>query len=185
MDYSLDSLSALEIELYYSMPEDKVFDELNVELEANGTFAKNRKIHEDYLELFNSTSAEEIKYEALKRLIFLNWYSVIEPNYFTGISDLNVKVIFNSYSILNDYIKTEKLDEELNWMLKFYSSWDWAILNFSENRLSELTKFVKSVDTSISSYPINQLSKGTMDNRGQMGLYWISMDVEVKDSLLK
>lgn len=180
MDYSLDSLSALEIELYYSMPEDKDFDELNEELEANGTFAKNRKIHEDYLELFNSTSASGIKYEALKRLIFLNWYSVIEPNYFTGISDLNEKVIFNSYSIINEYIKNEKMDNELNWMLQFYSCWDWAILNFSENKLSELTKFVKAVDNSISTYPKQKLPKGTMKNRGQMGLYWISMQVEVE-----
>lgn len=105
MNYSLDSLSALEIELYYSMPQDKDFDELNEELESSGTFAKNRKIHEDYLELFNSASDAGIKYEALKILIFLNWYSVIEPNYFTGISDLNEKVIFNSYSIINEYIK--------------------------------------------------------------------------------
>ncbi|MFA6278285.1 MAG: hypothetical protein WC622_16165 [Pedobacter sp.] len=179
MDYTLDSLSALEIELYYSLPDDKHFDELNEELEANGTFAKNRKIHEDYLELFNSVSDSAIKYEALKRIIFLNWYSLIEPDYFTGISNLNEKVIYKSYSIINDYIKNEKLDEELNWMMKFYSSWDWAILNFSENRLPYLTKFVKAVDTSISSYPKQKLPQGTMRNRGQMGLYWISMQVEV------
>lgn len=95
MDYSLDSLSVLEIELYYSMPEDKHFDELNEELEANGTFAKNRKINEDYLELSNSASDPAIKYEALKRIIFLNWYSLIEPNYFTGISNLNEKLSIN------------------------------------------------------------------------------------------
>lgn len=184
MDYLLDSLSALELELYYSMSEDKSFDELNEELEANGTFAKNRKIHKDYLELFNSTSDTATKYEALKRLIFLNWYSIIEPNFFTGISDLNETVIFDSYSILNDYIDTKKLDGELKWMLQFYSSWDWAILNFSENRLFALTDFVKNVDVSISTYPKNKLPQGTMDNRGQMGLYWNSMQVEIDTTQL-
>jgi hypothetical protein len=65
-------------------------------------------------------------------------------------------------------------------MLFFYSSWDYTILPISENKLEALTAFVKGVDTSISSYPKNHLPKGIMDNRGQMGICWISMSVEMK-----
>lgn len=178
MDYSLDNLSALELKLYNSIPNNLNFGDN--QLEVDGTFDKYRNLHADYFQLLLTTSDEIIKLEALKRLIFLSWYSYTEPSIFTGIESLNNEIMFNSYSILNDYIRANKLDKELEWMLKFYSSWDWAILNFSENRLSDLTKFVKAVDTSVSSYPKHQLQKGTMDNRGQMGLYWISMQVELE-----
>lgn len=68
-------------------------------------------------------------------------------------------------------------------MLSFYSSWEYTILQFSENKLESLTVFVKGVDTSISSCPKNKLPKGTMNYRGQMGIYWISMSVEDSDKL--
>ena len=180
MDYSLDNLSALELKLYNSIPNNWNFGDN--QLEVDGTFDKYRKIHEDYFQLLTNTSDEIIKLEALKRLIFLSWYSYTEPSIFTGIESLNNEIMFNSYSILNDYIRADKLDEELEWMLKFYASWDWAILDFSENRLSELIKFVKTVDTSISTYPKRQLPQGIMSNRGQMGLYWSSMQVEIEDN---
>ncbi len=130
------------------------------------------------MELYYSTSDEIIKIEALKRLIFLNWYSILEPSCFTGIDNLDNKTIFNSFSILNEYIKDNKLDKEFIWMLSYYSCWDWIILTFSENKLEELTKFVKNVDTSILYIPKHQLPKGSMANRGQMGIYWTSCSVE-------
>ncbi|MES2448389.1 MAG: hypothetical protein V4546_14480 [Bacteroidota bacterium] len=178
MDYSLDNLSALELKLYNSIPNNLNFGDN--QLEVDGTFAKYRNLHVDYFQLLITTSDEIIKLEALKRLIFLSWYSYTEPSIFNGIESLKNEIIFNSYSILNDYIRADKLDEELEWMLKFYANWDWAILDFSENRLSELTNFVKTVDTSISTYPKQKLPQGTMSSRGQMGLYWISMQVEIE-----
>ena len=93
---------------------------------------------------------------------------------------LTIQPFFASYSILNQYLIDGKIDAEFKWMLSFYSSWDYTILPFSENKLEALTAFVKGVDTSILSCPKNQLPKGTMDNRGQMGIYWISMSVEKK-----
>lgn len=113
--------------------------------------------------------------------MFLNWYGIIEPSCFTGIQDLDSSIIFESYSILNEYLIDNKIDKEFKWMLSYYSSWDFAILPFSENNLSALTKFVKEVDTTILACPKKQLPKGTMDNRGQMGLYWISCSVEKEE----
>ncbi|MBB2144805.1 hypothetical protein GM921_04875 [Pedobacter sp. LMG 31464] len=180
MELSLDALSAAELKLYYLIPEHLGFGDLENELNNNGTFDEYRNLHKSYFELFNITSSSIIKLEALKRLIFLNWYSIIEPSCFTGIENLDNDIISNSFSILNDYLTENKLDKEFKWMLTFYASWDYAILNFSENKFVNLTNFVKAVDTSISSFPKNTLEKGSMDNRGQMGVYWISMAVEIK-----
>src|SRR5471030_958440 len=80
-------------------------------------------IHNEYFKIYKQSNDELIKLEVLKRLIFLNWFYVLEPEFLTGIKKLNSDTMFNSYEILNNYIKEKKLDEELTWMLKFYSSW--------------------------------------------------------------
>ncbi|SMD01878.1 hypothetical protein [Pedobacter nyackensis] len=147
------------------------------QLAESGAFEKYREIHKSYLDLLFQTDNEEAKLEILKRLIFLNWYSLLEPSCFTGVEDLDGSIIFDSYSILNDYLANSKIDAEFKWMLSYYSCWDYTILAFSENKLGALTKFVKEVDTSILHAPKKQLPKGTMSNRGQMGIYWISCGI--------
>lgn len=141
-------------------------------------FEKYRDIHRSYLDLYLRSTDEATKLEILKRLIFLNWYALVEPSCNTGIEDLDKMTILESYSILDQYLAEERIGTEFRWMLSYYSSWDYTILAFSENRLEKLTAFVKTVDTSVSSFPWNQLPKGVMDNRGQMGIYWISCSVE-------
>ena len=129
-------------------------------------------IHNEYLNIYKQSNDEFIRLEVLKRLIFLNWYYVLEPDFLTGIKKLDSVTMFNSYEILNNYIKKKKLDDELTWMLKFYSSREYLIFEYSKDKLNELTSFVEAVDTSKLNYPEKQLAKGTMDNRGQMGIYW-------------
>jgi hypothetical protein len=113
-------------------------------------------------------------------LIFLNWYSVIEPEHFTGIRELDVTFIFESYkSLNNNYIVENKLDVEFIWMLKHYSYWEYAISDYPNDKLIELTSFVKAADTLEINFPKHSLPKGIMNNRGQMGIYWKEL-VEVK-----
>ena len=182
MKHTLDNLSNNECQLYKDTISLKgTIENLTQQLSENGTFDEYRRIHKQYLELFDTTIDDKIKLETLKRLTFLNWYSILEPSCFTGVDNLDNKTIFNSFSILNSYIKDNKLDSEFVWMLSYYSCWDWIILTFSENKLDELTKFVKSVDTSILHVPKHQLPKGSMDNRGQMGIYWTSCSVEQEE----
>lgn len=172
MKITIDSLSIQELKLYnYTDSLKGTMDQMEKQLQARGIFDQYREIHKSYLDLFFNTENEETKLEILKRLVFLNWYGIIEPSCFTGIQDLDSSIIFESYSILNEYLIDNKIDKEFKWMLSYYSSWDFAILPFSENNLSALTKFVKEVDTTILACPKKQLPKGTMDNRGQMGLY--------------
>lgn len=178
----IDIFSDKELEIWnYAECQSGTMDFVTEKLSAKGIFESYRIIHRSYLELYLRIDDEAAKLEILKRLIFLNWYSLVEPSCYTGIEDLDNITVFESYSIVNQYIINEKIDAEFKWMLSFYSSWDYTILGFSENKLEALTAFVKGVDTSISSFPRNQLVKGVMDNRGQMGIYWISMSVERKE----
>ena len=181
MEITIDSLSIQELELYnytMSLQEMTDMDNIDKKLKEDGIFSQYRHIHKSYLDLFFNTEHKETKLEILKRLVFLNWYGIIEPSCFTGIQDLDSSIISESYSILNEYLVRNKIDEEFKWMLSYYSSWDFAILPFSEDNLSALTKFVKEVDTTISACQKKQLPKGIMNNRGQMGLYWTSCSVK-------
>ena len=179
MNLTLDILSKKEYELYEDTISLKgTIEELTKLISNKGIFEKYAKIHKNYFELFILTSDDSIKLEVLKRLVFLNWYSMVEPSFYTGVDNLDDETVLNSYINLNDYINNNKLDSEFIWMLSYYASWDWTILTFSENKLDALTKFIKNVDNSILHVPKHQLPKGIMDNRGQMGIYWISCLVE-------
>lgn len=179
MKTEIDILSDKEIEIWdYAESQSGTMDTVTEKLAAEGIFEKYRNIHRVYFDLYLRIDDEAVKIEILKRLIFLNWYSLVEPSCYTGVENLDSSVVFDSYSILNDYLTDNKIDAEFKWMLSYYSSWDYTILEFSENKLGALTKFVKEIDTTILHAPKKQLSKGTMSNRGQMGIYWISCSVE-------
>ena len=134
-------------------------------------FADYRSIHNQYLNLYNTSNDTTIKIETLKRLIFLNWYYLAEPNLLTNISQLDDETMFEAYRILNSLLKAGALDEEFNWMLAFYSKWDYTILQFAEDGLDELTTFVKNNRWEPRQPPAKEWITGKMDNRGQMGKY--------------
>ncbi len=177
---TLNSLSKKELEiLQYVDSLEGSIQQLKEQLSDNEIFNQCRDIHKSYLALFHQQTDENNKLETLKRLIFLNWYSLAEPSCYTGIEELDAQVTFESYAILDEYIKQNKLDTELKWMLSYYSCMDFIILMFTENKLNSLTNFVKNVNTSVLHTPKNELPKGSMNNRGQMGIYWISQSVEI------
>ncbi|WP_129715123.1 hypothetical protein [Pedobacter sp. SYP-B3415] len=179
MKTEIDILSDREIEIFdYVESQSGTMEFVNKKLSSEGIFEQYRNIHSSYLELYLRIDDDAAELESLKRLIFLNWYAQVEPSCYTGIEYLDNTTIMTSYSILDQYLTERKIDAEFKWMLSFYFSWDYTILPFSENKFETLTAFVKGVDPSILSCPKNQLPKGTMDHRGQMGIYWISLSVE-------
>jgi hypothetical protein len=143
-------------------------------LKDTGTFDKYREIHNDYLTLIKTTKDEKVITEGLKRLIFLNWYHIMEPSCFTGLRELNGDTVHESYSFLNDSLKKNKIDEELKWMVSYYSCNDWTILTYSEKEMPELTAFVKNVDQDQNHLPDKDALVKTMIDRGQMGKYFTS-----------
>ncbi|RZJ78521.1 MAG: hypothetical protein EOO47_13570 [Flavobacterium sp.] len=176
MSITFENLSNKELELYEHVCELRgSIEEKHTKLIIDGTYEKYREVHRNYFNLFLSTKNDVEKLEILKRLTFLNWYSFTEPSFFTGIEDLDKSIIFKSYSILDDYLTTHKIDRELRFMLSYYSSFEWAILEFSEGELHELTRFVKkSFDIPFETLS-HKIIMEEMQNRGMMGIYWSSM----------
>ena len=173
MTFSLKQLSDNELQIYNKAEYQQRYTGVRLVDTSDKWILKDyESIHNEYLNIYQNSNDESIKIETLKRLIFLNWIYKVEPEYFTGIKELDESSIFSSYQILDNIIKSGKIDKELKWMLSAYSNWEYVILEYSANELDALTQFVNSVDTSIRSSPKKILSKGTMDNRGQMGMYW-------------
>jgi hypothetical protein len=106
--------------------------------------------------------------EALKRAIFIQWYSVSEPIAYTGIGTLDKTLEEKNISKVIGLITNEEIDQEFKIMLDYYVSVsDWYFSRFDkyEQILQSLSKIAKSA----------QKSK-QMINRGQMGEYWNSLN---------
>ncbi|MFD2144296.1 hypothetical protein [Mucilaginibacter antarcticus] len=129
-------------------------------------------IHNAYLELHNRTLDQVFKTETLKRMVFLNWYYMAEPAMLTGMTDLDHETILASYQLLNDLIKAGELDEEFTWMLAFYSTWGFVIMEFSEPNMPELTAFAEKYRWTVRQPPLKKQLGAVMENRGQMGKFW-------------
>ncbi len=180
MKEQLKSLSDQEIQILEGIHSNEgAIDPKRYDL-SQEIFTKYELIQKNYFDLFNNCQDEEIKNECLKRLIFLTWYSQVEPPFLSGIDNLNTDIYFEYYKILNERIALGKLDNEFIWMLSLYSnnSWSWSILDFTRNTLLFLQEFITSIDDNISYVPIGTLPKGSMDNRGSMGIYFKSRGVE-------
>ena len=176
MTLSLLTLSENELEIYKrtQRPLNSMVSTGNDWDDSKLILDNYQAIHQHYLRVFNRTVDEPLKLEALKRLVFLNWNMMVEPDWLTGIDDLDTQTIFESYSILNDYMIQGKFDDEFTWMLSHYAVWDYALLQFVKDKLFELTQFVETIDISRKKFPA-ELPAGTFANRGQMGIYWDSM----------
>ncbi len=174
VDDSLKKLSDAEHVLY-----EEVISRLGEDALGKVT-DKYKNLHIQYLELYDDSSDPEVRLEALKRLIFLHWQSILEPIYLTGIGELDTKAVARAYQLLNDLIGSKGIDKEFKWMLSFYSSWDYLLFMSIDPQLRSLVNFISSVDPSKPQLPKQQLPKGSMDNRGQMGIYWQSCSVEVE-----
>ncbi|RZJ99912.1 MAG: hypothetical protein EOO46_21580 [Flavobacterium sp.] len=125
--------------------------------------AEFKKIHFEYAEYSN----ENI--EAIKRGLFLFWFSHSEPMFLTGICEIdevaNGKIIKNIEKILD----ADKMDFELSWMLSYYKEWDWIFANYQSHE-----KFYTALIRSNVLLP--KINKEQMFNRGLMGKYWNSLN---------
>ena len=122
---SLLNLLAAEEQLLYAYVEllSGTLEQKNQQLENAGVFAAYKQLHQKYLAAYRAATSEPARLELLKRLVFLNWYGTLEPSFLTGIGELDEQVILAVYTLLDDYIRDQKLDEELRWMLSYYSCW--------------------------------------------------------------
>jgi hypothetical protein len=158
---TLTDLTNKEVELY-SFAIDLYNEKGNSErkgLTLNEIYAEYKKVHKEYANM------SETDIECLKRGLFIQWYAMTEPNYLTGIAELDGNAETKIITELKKRIDQNKADNELKWMLNHYLNWDFVFGRFKN--IAEFSEDKNVVDlTSI---------KLEMGNRGQMGIYWNSI----------
>jgi hypothetical protein len=154
---TLTELTDKETELYSSAID--LYDGKEKQLTLNQIHAEYRNVHKEYAKM------SETDIESLKRGLFIQWYAITEPNYLTGIAELDENAERKIITELKKRIDQNKADNELKWMLNHYLNWDFVFYRFK--KIAEFKKNKKVT------YLTNKKLK--MVNRGQMGIYWNSI----------
>ncbi len=164
---NLEELAKCELELYKKVCSlEGSMEEKDDQLKKLGIYNEYTTIHREYAK----QSKDNI--EALKRGLFLIWYSMVEPSCFIGIKELDPEAERKIIDSVDSRIKRGNTDYELDWMLDYYSGWDFVFERFNnyrdlQGRLKDELK--TELPTSI--------DREEMEKRGQMGLYWNSLAI--------
>lgn len=152
-----------------------LIEEKHQQLEQLGTYQDYRKVYEAYSKLLDNYNEG---LEALKRAVFLNWYSFSEPPCFSGLSDLSEQATLIILEKLERTIESDSIDLELKWMLPFYNSVN--DLPFSLYKQFHHTRsFLQTANTELWR---RELNPNVMGLRGQMGEYWLLIETEMTSS---
>lgn len=163
----IEELGNKELELYSKVCSlHGTIEEKKEQLLKLGVFDEYKKIHKQYAEL----SFENL--EALKRGLFLIWYSSTEPSIYTGINDLDKNAGEEIIKVLKKLIDENNTDDELDWMLNYYRNWEFAFAHFQNYKeVQNIFKNQFKVELPV------EIDKEKMKQRGQMGIYWNSLEV--------
>ena len=119
---NINELTKKETELYLKVCSlNGTIEEKIEQVTKLGISNEYKIIHQKYAEL----SSENI--EALKRGLFLNWFAVSEPTFLTGVAEFNEYAQEKIIKEINEGIKNQTIDFELNWMLNYYKNWEYAL----------------------------------------------------------
>lgn len=145
-------------------------DERDRALERAGVYAEYPAILSGYLDLLDD---EESALEALKRAVFIVWYSGIQPAMESGIGDLPELTVRATLDELEAACRRHACDEELQAMLAWYHrQGEHALLRVPG--LSAVEELIDGADPR----PWERISRGAsrMSERGLLGRYWISVN---------
>jgi len=162
---TVDELGHKELELYTSVTSvSGTIEEKSERIKNLGIFDQYKKIHSEYARLNKSDL------EALKRGLFLIWYCRTEPSCYTGIADLDPDAEKAIIQTLDRRINKNVTDYELDWMLGYYSNFEFAFEQFKDYK-----SFYTKLTTDKVEMP-NSIDREAMKTRGQMGIYWNSLN---------
>lgn len=129
------------------------------------------KIDEEY-RVIHSKYAVDNSLEALKRSLFLIWYSVAEPIFQSGIGDLSIESTELTINKIEKTLLNNESDNELEWMLSYYSNWKYVF-----ERFDNCPELQKRLNGNIKTTLPEWINRDDMNNRGQMGHYWNSLNL--------
>lgn len=130
-----------------------------------GVYDAWRMIFEQYVFL-----AREGDEEALKRALFLAWYEQAEPDWLTGVKDLDGRLIEEIFHRTNTFAEKDELDTELCWMLPwYYHVAPWYLDPFDD------LEALKRISRGRWDAYRERCAESSFEGRGQLGLYWRSV----------
>ena len=164
---TITALALRENELYAEvLSVNGSMQEKHALLEALGVYEKFKQVHNEYARLCDTDL------EALKRGLFIQWYSLSEPNCFTGIFLLNSFAVKNVLDCVYRHLLSNEPDFELRWMLSYYSE----ICEFMFEEHLQLKLFYENLNESYKVDLPDCIDREAMKSRGQMGIYWNSIN---------
>jgi hypothetical protein len=148
---------------------DGQLDERDRTLERSGLYAEYPAILSGYLALLDD---EESWLEALKRAVFIVWYSAVEAPMLTGIAELPESGVRATLEAIEAACREGRIDDELRWMLAWYNSvGDFALVRVPGMQAVEAA--IESLDPE--TWRSVPLLKESMRDRGLLGRYWSSL----------
>lgn len=161
---TLTELADKETDLYSNV--------INIYNGKSSSYKKDLTLEEIHLEYkmvhieYSKLSDKNI--EALKRGLFIQWYSITQPHYLSGLNELDEKAERKIITNLKSRIDHNETDVELIWMLNYYMTWDYVF-----DRFKDIVEFKQIVQEKTDEKP-----KIKFNERGQMGIYWKAITAE-------
>lgn len=160
----LNDLAARESRLVATLPKNGYLEERLRVIEAAGLFEQWQDVFTSYVELIEDPV---LGHEALRRALFLMWFSWNEPPAITGIGDLAPDSQRLVLGAVEKRLASSELDSESRSMLRGYGP-GLPFDQFPE--YTALSQFLADLEGPCS--PDAPL--GPMVGRGVMGDYWLS-----------
>jgi hypothetical protein len=165
---TLEELTDLEEEWLNKHPTGSLED-MHILCRQTGVYEAWKRIFELYV-----IEARKGEKEALKRALFLYWYSCSEPNELSGLYMLDEALVLEMLGMVNDTVRKGELDTELKWMLAYYYFiTDWYI---DQHKGFDELKKASKVNTELWR---GICLKSSFSDRGQMGYYWKSIQANL------
>ena len=143
--------------------------ERDAQITRSGMYAEYPAIFSAYLELVHLSGDEAISLEALKRAVFLAWYSFKVPSIESGIAELPESSVRDVMQSLGSTIAGRRTDDELRLMLAWYHvQFGYVFEHFGPVR--DLESFVDGV--AMEEIGAQLGLDAAFADRGQLGVYW-------------
>jgi hypothetical protein len=143
-------------------------DERDAQITRSGMYAEYPAIIRAYYEIFSGSESNAHRLEALKRAVFLVWYSFTAASTDTGISELAESFVREILSSLEWSIEHGPTDEELRMMVAWYRDAFGAPFEFF-GPVKGLDAWIRDVSSDDAR---TSLTGSHWTGRGQLGLYW-------------
>ena len=164
---TLDEITALEYEWLKKMPDRGFFEERDTLFQKTGVYKAWRRIFREYVMLAKTGDRE-----ALKRAIFLYWYSFSEPHELSGIPALDKDPAQEVFGLVDNMLQRGECDTELKWMLPFYYSIADFYIDYS---WPDQFEHVRRASKENKDLWQTLCLESTFEHRGQLGKYWESI----------